>query len=80
MAKSYRQAMKQPKGGAVDMDRDGMQAIAAEVLGRKWAMQPKAIYDWAQRYSIDLSEHGHKLAKEGSGLLLAVINDTDILI
>ena len=62
------------------MDFDGMQAIAAEVLGRKWAMQPKAIYDWAQKYQVDLIQNGHKLAKVGSGLLLAVINDTDISI
>lgn len=72
----YKEAIKQPKGGAVAMTKDNLQAAAAGVLARKHALNPKAVYEWAQKHNIDLEEQGAKLAKSDSGLDLDIVNDT----
>lgn len=39
------------------------QALAAEILGAKYCMNPEVIYTWANRFNIELMEQGYILAK-----------------
>ncbi len=75
--KTYTQAIKLPKGGAVAMDDDNLQATAADIISRKHGMRAEAIYDWANKHGIILKNYGHILSdiKVNSELLEDVLGD-----
>ena len=52
MKVSYKQALKKPEGGYSQMDASGMLATLSETLGRKFAMNPEGIYNWAVKFNI----------------------------
>ena len=57
--KSYKDASKLPKGGAVAMDNENIAATVSDIIGRKYGMYPRVIYDWMILHAID----PHKLVK-----------------
>jgi hypothetical protein len=67
-------------GGATNMDEYGLLASASETIGRKYAMNPKEIYDWAIRHNINsdtLTKIGISLKDENNlnKFTEAVLND-----
>lgn len=50
-------------------------ASAAETLGRRAAMNPEVIYDWAIKHGVDLVQKGYIFAKDPNKLLTLVMYD-----
>ena len=73
----YTEAIKLPKDGAVAMDKVNMQAQSAEMIAKKHALQPKAVYNWAQKHDVDLTKYGHILSntKNNPELTGDILND-----
>lgn len=76
--RSYEDAAQHPKGGAVAMDALNLQAEAARALANKFALNPRAVYDWANRQRVDLVSEGHRLSKPDSGLWEAVLSNKPV--
>lgn len=77
MAKTYKQAIRKPKGGAVAGDNDYVQASAAQSLAQYYKMNPETIYDWASKYNVKLIEKGAVITdpKNKDKFLIDVLNN-----
>lgn len=73
----YNTASKLPKGGAVEMTPDHLQASAAESIAGRHAMRPEAVYNWANKHEVNLFRLGPILynTKSNTALLCDVLND-----
>jgi hypothetical protein len=72
---TYQQALAQPKGkGWAHAGPASIQAALAQALGMKFCLNPKAIYDYANRHDTSLWENRKKL-EQPDLLLVAVLND-----
>lgn len=74
---TYEQASKLPKGGAVAMGPPHMLATACKMIASRQGLQPKALYDWAKRFNVDLTSHWYKFAdiEANAALLSDILND-----
>ncbi len=50
------------------------QISAAESLGNRFAMNPEAIWKWANKYNVNLTLSGYKIIKAGRGFVDAVVS------
>lgn len=66
----YSEAIKTPKGGAVNMTFLHLQAQAANCIP---AINSEFLYNWANKFDIDLTINGHIMTKYEN--LRAVIDD-----
>lgn len=74
----YNTASKLPKGGAVEMTPDHLQASAAESIASRYAMRPEVIYNWANKHEVNLVRFGPILynnTRSYTALLSDVLND-----
>jgi len=73
----YKVAIEMPKGGAVNMSKDHLQAQAADSIRRNHGLRGEAIYNWANEKCINLVKCGHILSKPNNGLVEDILNGTD---
>lgn len=78
--KSFKEAQKNPKGGAVAMDEDNLQALSAEMIARRFGLNPEAVYNWGQKHNVILKDiiRNPKPIGDGTNLIEAVLNDTEL--
>ena len=78
---TYQQAMKAPtaKGGRgwKYADAASMQAATAQALAVQHCLNPKAVYDWANRHHVSLFDQRKRLMTPDL-LLVAVLNDWSV--
>jgi len=74
----YKEAIKLPKGGAIEMNADNLQASAAGIIAQKHCFNPAAVYEWANKHGINLRKYGYILSniKCNSILMSDILNDT----
>lgn len=51
---TYKQAKKLPKGGAVAMTEDNMQALMCDMFGRRFGVYPEKIWEWSAKHNLVL--------------------------
>lgn len=77
-SQTYQQALSEPTSGKGRgwkyAGPASMQAALAQALGLKHCLNPKAIFDWANRHNISLWETRKRL-EQPDILLVAVLND-----
>jgi len=54
------------------------QAGAAETFGRKTAINPEVVYNWANKHGINLVLDGYKYMKNLKNFAMRVLNDEKI--
>lgn len=59
-------------------DVKNTQAGTAETLGRNTAINPEVIYNWANKYNINLTLNAYKYMKDLINFSKAVLNDKKI--
>lgn len=78
--KPFKEAQKNPKGGTVAMDEDNLQALSAEMIARRFGLNPEAVYNWGQKHNVILKDiiRNPKPIGDGTNLIEAVLNDTEL--
>lgn len=75
----YKDALSRPTGkggkGWAYADKDSMQAMASQSLGLAHAMTPERIYEWGNKYGVDLQEDYNKLRDLKGPLMERVLGD-----
>ena len=77
--KTFKEARKKPKGGAVAADETTIQAWTAEMIARRFGLNPEAVYNWGQKHNVILKNiFNPKAAGDGTNIIEAVLNDTEL--
>ena len=79
---TYSQAIKAPTAkngkGWANASASSMQAALSQALGLTFCLNPEAIFDWANRHGVNLTDRRKQLSETADLLLVAVLNDWDL--
>ena len=82
MDNTYQQALKAPTAkngkGWAHANAYSMQAAMAQALAARFCLNPQAIFDWANRHGVNLTDRRKQLSETADLLLVAVLNDWDL--
>jgi len=58
---TFNEALKLPKGGAVEMNKLNIQAQAADTIKPYLGIKGEVIFNWGNKYNVDLAGYGYLL-------------------